>query len=305
MKILITGCIKYEKKDLEKLKEIGEEIVFFQDEREKIDFNVEDIEYVICNGLFLYNDIKQFKKLKYIQVTSAGLDRLPLEYIKENKIVVFNALGVYSIPIAESVVLKILEIYKDSKTFYKKQEEKKWEKNRNLLELTNKVVTILGYGSIGHEIAKRLYGFGVKINIVDINPKKSEYIEKYYNINDLKQALLDSDINIICLPLTEQTRKIINKNTIQYMKDDSILINISRGEIIDENDLIKSLDKSKFLGIALDVFEKEPLDRKSKLWNYNNVIITPHNSFVSKNNYKRLFNVIYENILRIRMENEL
>ena len=138
MKALITGAIKYSKEQLEELKSMGLDIIFLEDEREKIDFSVSEIEYVICNGLFLYNNIQNFRNLKFIQVTSAGLDRLPMEYIQEHKIQVFNARGVYSIPIAEWTILKILEVYKKSKVFYKQQEEHLWEKQRDIVELSGK-----------------------------------------------------------------------------------------------------------------------------------------------------------------------
>lgn len=295
MKTLITGAVQYKEEYLKKLKELGADIVYMQDEREKIQIDVGEIEYVICNSLFLNNNIEQFENLKYIQVTSAGLDRLPMDYIIKNNIKVFNARGVYSVPIAEWTILKILEIYKNSRFFYQNQENKKWEKNREIIELNGKTATILGFGSIGHEIAKRLYAFGVKINVVDINIKQSEYIEKSYNINNLKDALLDSDINIFCLPLTNETKAFVNRKTIDYMKDGSVLINISRGEIIKEDELIEAINKSKFLGVALDVFEKEPLEIENKLWECSNVIITPHNSFVSENNKDRLLELIIEN----------
>ena len=113
MKTLITGAFKYSKEQIEKLNSIGCETVFIQDEREKLDIDVSCIEAVICNGLFLYNDISKFKSLKFIQLTSAGFDRVDMEYIKNNNIEIHNAKGVYSAPMAEWVVLKILEIYKN------------------------------------------------------------------------------------------------------------------------------------------------------------------------------------------------
>jgi len=295
VKTLITGAVQYKEEYLKNLKELGADIIYMQDEREKIQIDVGEIEYVICNSLFLNNNIEQFKNLKYIQVTSAGLDRLPMDYIIKNNIKVFNARGVYSVPIAEWTILKILEIYKKSRFFYQNQKNKKWEKNREIIELNGKTATILGFGSIGQEIAKRLHSFGVKINVVDINIKQSEYIEKSYNIKNLKEALLDSDINIFCLPLTNETKAFVNRKTIDYMKDGSVLINISRGEIIKEDELIEAINKSKFLGVALDVFEKEPLETENKLWECHNVIITPHNSFVSENNKDRLLELIIEN----------
>src|SRR5690606_16220867 len=118
MKLLLTGAFKYSEEQLDSLKSLGYEILFIQDERVPLEVDVSDVDAVVCNGLFLYNDIKKFKNLKFIQLTSAGLDRVPLDYIKDQGIKIFNARGVYSVPMAEWVVLKILEIYKKSRKFY-------------------------------------------------------------------------------------------------------------------------------------------------------------------------------------------
>ena len=104
MKLLLTGAFKCTDEQIEYLKSLGHEIVFFGDEREKLDFDVSDIEGVICNGLFVYNDIEQFHSLKYIQLTSAGFDRVPMDYIKQHGIEIHNAGGVYSIPMAEFAI---------------------------------------------------------------------------------------------------------------------------------------------------------------------------------------------------------
>lgn len=138
MKVLLTGAFNYSNEQLDKIKSIGYEIIYVQDERCILDFDVADIEVVVCNGLFIVNDIAKFKGLKFIQLTSAGLDRVPLDYIKKNDIKLANAKGVYSIPIAEWVVLKILEIYKKTRFFEENQKAKKWVKNREIIELYGK-----------------------------------------------------------------------------------------------------------------------------------------------------------------------
>lgn len=296
MKTLITGALKINKEQISELEKLGLKIIYVKDETKKIEIDVNDIEFVICNSLFLNNDIKKFTKLQYIQVTSAGLDRLPLDYIQQKGIKLFNARGVYSIPMAEWTILKILEIYKNSKIFYKNQENKIWEKDRNLLELNGKRVAILGYGSVGQEIAKRLKAFDTIITAVDIKSVKDYNIDNYANISDIDKILPTEDIIIITLPLTDETRGLIDFNKIKLMKKDAILINISRGNIIKEKDLVKALKDRKILGAVLDVFENEPLDKESELWNLNNIIITPHNSFVSNQNEKRMYELILKNI---------
>ena len=119
-KLLLTGAFKYSREQLSNLEYLGYEIVFVQDERKTLNIDVSDINAVVCNSLFLYNDIKEFKKLRIIQLTSAGLDRVPLDYINEKGVQLFNARGVYSIPMAEWAILKTLEIYKKSRVFYKR-----------------------------------------------------------------------------------------------------------------------------------------------------------------------------------------
>jgi len=296
-KLLLTGAFKYNEEQLSNLEHLGYEIVFVQDERKTLNIDVSDIDAVVCNSLFLHNDIKEFKNLRTIQLTSAGFDRVPLDYINEKGIQLFNARGVYSIPMAEWAVLKILEIYKKSRVFYKNQELHKWEKQRELLELTDKTAAIIGYGNVGKEMAKRLKAFGVTVISVDRQVKEDEYVNESILIDNLDVALVKSDIIVLTLPLTDDTKHLINEEKINVMKDSTVLINLSRGGIIDETDLIEFLNKDKFLGVALDVFEEEPL-KESPLWDFEQVIITPHNSFVSDKVKERLFELMIENLSR-------
>ena len=101
---------------------------------------------------------------------------------------------------------------------------------------------------------------------------------------------------ILTLPLTDETRNMFNKELLSQCKNDAILVNIARGAVVDEEDLINALKANKLGGAVLDVFETEPLDEKSELWDFQNVVITPHNSFVSPKNNERLYNVVYNNL---------
>lgn len=296
MKLLLTGAYNYSEEQLNKIKSLGYEITFVKDERVPLEIDVTHIDGVVCNGLFLYNDITKFKNLKFIQLISSGIDRVPLDYIEEKGIQIYNARGVYSVPMAEWVILKILEIYKKSRKFYRNQEEHKWEKYRDLLELTDKRVTIVGFGDVGTEIAKRLRAFGAHVIGVGRREIECELLDEYYMIEDINEVLKKSDIVILTIPLTETTQHLIDFNKIESMKDNSILINVSRGKIVDQIALIEALGSNKFLGVALDVFEEEPLDKDSRLWEFENVIITPHNSFVSDKVKNRMIEVVVENL---------
>ena len=219
-----------------------------------------------------------------------------MEYIKNNNIEIHNAKGVYSAPMAEWVVLKILEIYKNTKFFIKNQDNKVWEKKRDLLELTDKTVTIVGCGNVGSEVAKRLKAFGCKINGVARRKVQYDYIDKVYSMEELNEALKISDIVVLTIALNEETKHLFDKERFDVMKDEAVLVNVARGAIVNEEDLIEVLKSGKFIGVALDVMENEPLCVSSELWDFDRVLVTPHNSFVSDKTGSRLFGVMCENL---------
>lgn len=295
MNILLTGAFKYSEDNLCKIGTMGFDIDFLQYESDKVE-HPEKYDAVICNGLFLHNNIEAFSRLKYIQLTSAGYDRVPMEYIKAHGIEIHNARGVYSIPMAEWTVLKTLELYKKSRTFYKNQSDVVWEKQRGLAELYGKNVTIVGCGSIGTEAAKRFKAFGVHIIGVDLFEPAGQYYDEFVHISRLNDALEKTDVLVLTLPLTDETYHLIDAECFEIMKSNAVLINISRGKVVDEIALTDALKEKRIGGATLDVFEEEPLDKSSLLWEMDNVIITPHNSFVGDGNHERMFEVIINNL---------
>ena len=135
MKLLITGAWKCTSEQLHKIEEMGHSIVFMQNEKGSLPCAYEDVEGVICNGLFLHHPIEKFTSLRYIQLTSAGFDRVPMDYVQAHGIDIYNARGVYSIPMAEIAISGVLQLYKQTRFFYENQKNMAWEKHRGLLEL--------------------------------------------------------------------------------------------------------------------------------------------------------------------------
>ena len=297
--VLLTGAYTYTQEQIDKIEQLGWKATFIQNELTTLDIDVGDFDAVVCNGLFLHNDIEKFHNLKMVQATSAGLERLPIEYMKKHHIIYFNAKDVYSIPMAEWAVMNILEIYKNAYNFFSKQQKKIWEKDRTLLELTEKKVCIIGYGCVGQEIAKRLSAFGTEIVAVNRNKIEDETIHKWIPLNQIDEVLPEADIVVVCIALTQNTKRFFDSDRLMKMKDESVLVNVSRGGIIDEKALIQFLRNGKFRGIALDVFEKEPLSPENELWNEPRVIITPHNSFMGDMVRERMFKLMYNNLQRV------
>ena len=296
MKLLITGAWRASEEELSMLRNMGHEIYLMPDERGELPCAPNLVEGVVCNGLFLHHKIEDFSSLKLIQLTSAGLDRVPVNYINEKGIALKNARGVYSAPMAEYAVWGVLSLYKGAFSLYKNQSEKKWNKVRSVMELSDKRVLIVGCGSVGGECAKRFSAMGCRVVGVDVVKRADENYREMYSIDDLDALIPQSDIIVLTLPYAEENRHLIKVSRIAEMKESAVLVNIARGGVIDTDALTEALKARRIYGAVLDVFETEPLSPDSPLWGLENVIITPHNSFVGENNAKRLSAVIMGNL---------
>ena len=294
MNLLVTGAWGKAKENIGELEKLGHNVCFLQFEKDELPCDYEWVEGVVCNGLFLSHPIEKFKNLRYIQLTSAGFDRVPMDYIKEHNIEIRNARGVYSIPMAEFAIAGVLTLYKKMRFFTENQKGRRWEKHRGLLELSGKTVVIVGCGSVGTECAKRFRAFGCEVIGVDLYPRPDENYERMVELQELDNELPGADVVILTLPLTDETRHMMNHEKLGLLKDTAVLVNIARGAVVDTEALLDAVDHIG--GVALDVFEEEPLSENSPLWDKENVILTPHNSFVGERNGIRLSNVIIDNI---------
>lgn len=295
MNLLVTGAWSGAKENIETLTQRGHSVVFQQQEKDELPCAPEWVEGVVCNGLFLSHPIERFPNLHYIQLTSAGFDRVPIDYVQTHNIKIHNARGVYSVPMAEFAVSGVLQLFKQSRFFAENQKRHLWEKHRGLIELNGKTVCIVGCGSVGTECAKRFKAFGCKIIGIDLFTREDENYNAMLPLTALNETLPDVDITVLTLPLTEETKHLMNKDRFAKMKQGSILVNIARGAVVDTDALIRAL-QTNLSGAVLDVFEEEPLPESSPLWDMENVILTPHNSFVSDGNAARLDCVILQNL---------
>lgn len=295
MKLLITGAFPWSEEQLRTLRNAGWQLVFTQREDGDLPGEAYDVDAVVCNWLFANHDIRKFNNLKCIQLLSAGLDRVPLDYIQQQGIVLHNARGVYSIPMAEFAIGGVLQLYKAGRFFWENQRNHRWDKKRDLLELFGKRVLIVGTGSVGSEVAKRFRAFTDAVCGVDLYPCENPDFQNIYPLETLDEQLKISDVVILTLPLTDETRNLFDAQRFAAMKSGSVLVNIARGGIVDEKALSDVLDE-KLFGAVADVFETEPLSENSPLWDKKNLILSPHNSFVSEGNEVRMWHVIRNNL---------
>lgn len=286
----------YDLKDMNKFKDLGYDITCIDDTVAVYDESLKDTEVLICYNPFPTLDISKFQNLKWIQLASIGVDQVPKDIVIKNNIIITNNKGGYKIPIGEWIVMDILNLFKKSMDFYRNQQKKIWEPNENIYELYGKTVSFIGTGTIAMEAAKRLQGFGVTILGVNTTGNPIEHFNKCFAMDNINTVLEESDIVVLTIPYTKNTHHLINEDKFTHMKTGSFLINISRGAIVKETALIDNLQNGKIAAAALDVFTEEPLSKDSPLWSMDNVIVTPHNSWVSEASNSRRSNLIYENM---------
>ncbi|MBO5946464.1 MAG: hydroxyacid dehydrogenase [Clostridia bacterium] len=300
MVLLIGPTWRPTEEDIKTLLSLGHEVHFVKDEREALPIPYEDVEGVVCNNLFLFHDIKKFKNLHYVQLTSAGLDRAPVDYITECGITLHNARGVYSIPMAEHTLLSVLALFRRFDRFVINKAEKRYEKVRDVIELHSKRVLTVGCGSVGRCCAERFAAMGCTVFGVDDFAECAPPYERLYKASELDAALESADVVILSLPYTPETHHIMNADRLARLPDGATVVNISRGGTLDTEALIGALQSGRLTGAVLDVFEEEPLPASSPLWELDNLIITPHNSFVGEGNARRLSKLVIENLEKVK-----
>lgn len=235
------------------------------------------IEILFTYGKEMTIDIfKQMGNLKWIQLSSTGFDHLPKEYILERGITVTTSKGAHAEPIAEFAFSAMLYYSRKIDHFVELQKEKNWNRLDFPTELAGSTLVILGMGYIGKEIAKKAQAFHMHIIGMNRSGGPTEYFDEAYRISQLEEVLPRADYLILTLPLTQQTYHLIGEKQMALLKPSSVVINIGRGELMDETAAIEVLQAKKIRGMAMDVFHQEPLPKGSPLWDLEGLLLTPH-----------------------------
>ncbi|OGS53547.1 MAG: hypothetical protein A2Y20_01705 [Firmicutes bacterium GWF2_51_9] len=278
----------------------------FEDELKMLGFDVvsptqnpldhpESIDLMIGSNYFVTHDPAPFVNLTFLQLNSAGYDKIPVSKLKDMGVVVCNARGVYGQPIAEWVVMHWLIALKQAIEVYRMQTAKSW-KNRSVKEAQDQEILILGTGDIANEIAKRMCPFNVKITGVNRDGRSVPNFDTTFALKELKDRISDYDCVILTLPLNQDSRNLFCSSMIDAMKPGATLINIGRGGILDEVALARALNEGRIGYSALDVFEVEPLPPESPLWDAKNSVVSPHISYSGQYSKERLAKLTLRNL---------
>lgn len=289
MKVYIDNdYLEFDQNKINELKQVGYDVK---------DSPTEDLDVLVSSRRKQINNTDNYENLKFIQLTSAGYDFLDTQPLKEKGILLANARGVYSEAIGEFVVARLLQVYQQLRLLEKNQQTLNWDRSLDLVSLKNLKGAILGTGSIGKEVAKRLKVFGPYLEGFNTKGSQHQEFDACYPLEEFDQKAPNYDFVVITLPLNEKTHYYFKKERLLLLKQECVLVNIARGPIINEADLIEIMD-SHLLAIVLDVFEKEPLDQNSPLWNHPKMYLSSHISF--KNNYykENIQSLIFDNLVK-------
>lgn len=290
MKLVTTYSL--ENAELEQLYALNVHVVQSKDEELFHCADIKDADILLANQRTLQPELlTRCQGLKWVQVTSVGIERLPMDMLEKRSVLVTNARGVMGIAIAEDILCKMLMLSRKSRTSMELQREKIWRDPGGMVNLCGKTIGLLGTGDVGTQTAFRAKAFGMTAVGLNTSGRQLSPFDHVWSSEQLNELIAVSDYIVMTLPLTTKTERLLNREQLALMKPSAYLINISRGALINEEALLEHLRLGKIAGAALDVFVEEftlgRLPESSPFWELDNVIITPHSAAGGDQRYQR------------------
>jgi len=231
----------------------------------------------------------------------AGTGHLPMDALREKGVAVTNASGVHAPNMGEHALASVLSFARRFHVARRQAAEDVW-RSYPTHELAGSTVTVVGLGAIGTAVAERLDAFDVETVGVRHSPEKGGPVDRVVGYDDaaaLEDALAESSYVVLACPLTDTTAGLLDHEAFVTMPSDAVVVNMARGPVVDTDDLVSALRRHEIRGAALDVTDPEPLPSGHPLWDFDNVLVTPHNAGHTPNYYDRLAAIVAENVRRL------
>jgi len=271
--------------------------------RERWDALLDEAEVLFDFGpLELAPTLAARPRLRWIQATSAGVGKLADRVgLTQSSVAVTTASGVHARPLAEFVLLAMLMFGKDVLRLEREQREHRWERFAGE-EAAGKTVCVVGLGKIGREVARLSRALDARVvgTVRELRQRTPDDlgVDRLEPTDRLDELLPEADVLVLAVPHTALTDRILDARRLALLKTDAILVNIARGDIVDEAALAEALASGRLRGAALDVFEQEPLPPESPLWDLPNVFVSPHSASTVAAENERIVELFQENIRR-------
>ena len=297
MKIVFLDTLTLGDVDFDRFREFGEVEIYKTTSKEEILERIKDVDIVVTNKVVIDKQIMDNSNIKFIQIAATGMNNVDLKYANIKGITVKNVAGYSTNAVIQHTFALVLSLlnkicYFDEYTRKKYPYSKIFTHIQNWFEIEGKRWGIIGLGEIGKGVAKLAKAFGAEVVYYSTSGKNQN--NEFQKVS-LDELLKTSEIITIHAPLNEKTKNLLNKENLNLIQNGAILVNVGRGGIISEMDLVEILGKKDIL-VGLDVFENEPIKKDNPLLKSKKVLLTPHVAWTSVEAREKLMEGIYENI---------
>lgn len=260
---------------------------------------------VVVTGRLPEDLLATAEDLQWVQALSAGYDFLPVDALAEREVALTTVSGIHAKPIGQQVLGYLLFFERRFDRAVAQAARREWDRYGGR-ELGDRTVGIVGVGAIGSQVAEYAKSFDARVIGVKRDPSDAPAaVDAIYGPDDLATVLAESDYLVLSCPLTEATRGLLDADALATLPETAVLVNVARGEIVDQEALVTTLEADGLRGAALDVFETEPLPEDSPLWAREDVLVTPHMAGSTPHYWERAANVFVENYERFRADEPL
>jgi D-2-hydroxyacid dehydrogenase (NADP+) len=252
---------------------------------------------ILLTGKISDDLVKNALRLKWIQANATGVDALINLPSLRKEVVLTSARGIHGPQMSEMAILLMLSLNRRFPQILRNQGRNAWVRWPQKV-LSGKKVAILGVGVVGKAIASKCKAFGMTVYGIGRVKRDVESVDLFVRREEMQRVLGEVDFLVIVVPSTPQTKKMIDRKALSAMKPTAFLLNLARGDVVDEEALIESLTRGTIAGAALDTFVTEPLPPNHPFWHMENVIITPHIGGLSENYVEQVLSIFRENLRR-------
>jgi D-2-hydroxyacid dehydrogenase (NADP+) len=255
-----------------------------------------------CSGVVTFAHRGAFVGADWVHSIQAGVDRFPHDRFRDEGVVLTNSTGIHGDAIGETVAGYVLAFARRLHRHVANQQDHRWSQPGwdEAWTVADERACVVGLGSLGAGVVDRLTGLGLDVDGVRRRPLPEPGVETVYTPANLERAVGDARVVVLCVPLTDSTRGLIDADVLAAMRDDAYLVNVARGPVVDQSALVTALEAGDIAGAALDVFETEPLPEDSPLWQMDEVIVSPHSGAFTRDYYEHIAAIVRENVSRIR-----
>ncbi|MEF8851313.1 MAG: D-2-hydroxyacid dehydrogenase [Haloarculaceae archaeon] len=259
-----------------------------------------------CQAVVTLVARESFLDLDWVHSIQAGVDRFPRDRFRDRGVALTNSTGIHGDAVGETVAGFVLTLARRLHEHVASQQEREWSRPAwdDAWTVAGEQAAVVGLGGLGRGIVDRLSGLGLDVVGVRRTPTPEPGVEQVYTPAALDEAVADARFVVLAVPLTDDTRGLVDADVFDAMREDASLVNVARGGVVDQSALVDALRDGAIAGAALDVFETEPLPEDSPLWELDDVVVSPHCAAYTRDYYRHVAAILRESLDRVAADED-